>query len=84
MPYYLFKINVLDELKLIKHLELLEVYDAYQSARNEAKKRRTEQPPAEKPPEGVTYKVMFAENQLAAEESLLEKREKPVLMEYER
>ncbi len=79
MPYYLFKINVLDELKLFKHLELLEVYDAYQPARNEAKKLRTEQPL-----EGVTYKVMFAENQLAAEESLLEKREKPVLMEYER
>jgi hypothetical protein len=84
MPYYLFKINVLDQLKLIKHLELLEVYDAYQPARNEAKKRRAQQSLAEKPLEGVTYNVMFAENQLAAEESLLEKREKPVLMEYER
>jgi hypothetical protein len=30
------------------------------------------------------FKIMFADNQLLAEEQLLEKREKPVLMEHER
>jgi hypothetical protein len=79
MSYFLFKMNVPDELKLIKHLELLEVYDAFKPAKAEAKRLRVEQPL-----DGVTYKVMFAENQLAAEESLQEKREKSVLMEYER
>ena len=79
MSYYLFKISVHDNLDLVKNLELLQVFDAFKAAKNEAKKRRAEQPL-----DGVTYKVMFAENQLDAEEKLLEKRDKPVLMEYER
>jgi hypothetical protein len=79
MPYYLFKISELDNHDLIKHLELLQVCDAFKPAQSEARKLR-----AEKPLDGVTYKVMFAANQLEAEEILLEKRAKPVLMEYER
>jgi len=79
MPYYLYKIASSDRLGLVKQLELLEVYDAFKSAKREAKRLRAEQPL-----EGVSYKVMFADTQLAAEEKLLEKREKPVLMEYER
>ena len=79
MPYYLFKISELDNLDLIKHLELLQVCDAFKPAQSEARKLRAEQPL-----DGVTYKVMFAANQLEAEEILLEKRVKPVLMEYER
>jgi len=79
MPYYLFKISELDNHDLIKHLELLQVCDAFRPAQSEARKLRAEQPL-----DGVTYKVMFAANQLEAEEILLEKRVKPVLMEYER
>ncbi len=79
MPYYLFKISVPDNHDLIKHLELLQVCDAFRPAQSEARKLRAEQPL-----DGVTYKVMFAANQLEAEEILLEKRAKPVLMEYER
>ena len=79
MPYYLFEISARDKLDLVKNLELLQVFDAFKTAKSEARKRRTEQPL-----DGVTYKVMFAENQLDAEERLLEKRDKPVLMEHER
>ena len=79
MPYYLFKISARDQLDLVKNLELLQVFDAFKIAKDEAKKRRAEQPL-----DGVTYKVMFAESQLDAEEKLLEKRDKPVLMEHER
>jgi hypothetical protein len=79
MPYYLFKISELDNHDLIKHLELLQVCDAFKPAQSEARKLRAEQSL-----DGVTYKVMFAANQLEAEEILLEKRAKPVLMEYER
>ena len=79
MPYYLFKISELDNHDLIKHLELLQVCDAFKPAQSEARKLRAEQAL-----DGVTYKVMFAANQLEAEEILLEKRAKPVLMEYER
>lgn len=79
MPYYLYKITSPDELNLVKNLELLQVYDSFRPAKTEAKKLRAAQSGQD-----VVYKVMFAENQLAAEEGLLEKREKPVLMEYER
>jgi hypothetical protein len=79
MPYYLFKISMRDGLELVRQLDLLEVYDVFRPAKAEAKKLRAEQPL-----DGVTYKVMFAQNQLEAEELLSEKRDKPVLMEHER
>ena len=79
MPYYLYKISTLEGIDLVKNLELLEVHDAFRAAKQKAKKLRAE--PSE---ENSSYKVMFAENQLAAEEQLLEKREKPVLLEHER
>lgn len=79
MPYYLFKISARDNLGLVKDLELLEVFDNFRVAKTEAKKHRAEQSGDE-----CIFKVMFAENQLSAEEQLLEKREKPVLMEHER
>jgi hypothetical protein len=79
MPYYLYKITSHDRLELVRQLELLETYEAFRAAKTEAKRLRAEQPL-----EGVSYKVMFAESQLEAEEKLQEKREKPVLMEYER
>lgn len=79
MPYYLFKISSRDSIDLVKDLELLKVFDAFRDAKTEAKKLRSEQAD-----DGFSYKVMFADNQLSAEEQLLEKREKPVLMEHER
>jgi hypothetical protein len=79
MPYYLYKISTLEGIDLVKNLELLEVHDAFRPAKKQAKQLR-----AESTVENITYKVMFAENQLSAEEQLLEKREKPILMEHER
>jgi len=79
MPYYLYKISSPDGLELVKNLELLEVFDAFRDARTAAKKLRAQNNQAE-----FSFKVMFAENQLSAEELLLEKREKPILMEHER
>ena len=79
MPYYLYKVTTPKGLDLVKNLELLDVYDGFRDARKRAKQLRAEQAQEE-----FVYKVMFAENQLAAEEQLLEKREQPVLMEHER
>ncbi len=79
MPYYLYKIKSADELDLVKNLELLQTHDKFRDAKLAAKKLRAEQSEAD-----VIYKVMFADNQLSAEEQLLEKREQPVLMEHER
>jgi hypothetical protein len=79
MPYYLFKISQADAIGLVKQIELLQTHDAFKAASKAAKQQRAEQPLA-----GFTYKVMFADNQLEAEEKLQEKRKKPVLMEHER
>ncbi len=79
MPYYLFKISTRDELQMIKHLELVQVHDTFKAAKTEARALRAEQQETD-----IVFKVMFAKNQLEAEESLLERREKPVLMEHER
>ena len=79
MPYFLYQIRQADDLGLVKQLELLQVHDVYRAAGKAAKQLRAEQAV-----EGVIYKVMFAENQLEAEEKLSEKRDKPVLMEHER
>ncbi len=79
MPYYLFKISSRDGFGLVKNLELVEVFDAFRDAKIEAKKLRKEQAD-----DGFSYKVMFADSQLSAEEQLHAKREKPVLMEHER
>ena len=79
MPYYLFKISARDQLGLVKDLELLQAFDVFREAKTAAKKLRAEQAD-----DGSIFKVTFADSQLAAEEQLLEKREKPVLMEHER
>jgi len=79
MPYYLYKMNSPKGLELVKNLELLEVFDAFRDAKTQAKQLRSQDADS-----GFSYKVMFAENQLSAEEQLLEKREQPVLMEHER
>jgi len=79
MPYYLFKISAGDKLGLVKNLELVEVFDAFRDAKNRAKQLRSQATD-----NAFSYKVMFADNQLSAEEQLLEKREQPVLMEHER
>jgi len=79
MPYYLYKISTLEGMDLIKNLELVNQFDSFKEAKAITKKLRVEQGE-----QGYVYKIMFAENQLLAEEKLLEKREKPVLMEFER
>ena len=79
MPYYLYKISTTEGIDLVKKLELLSAHDAFREAKQEARRLRVESSADE-----CIYKIMFAENQLSAEEQLLEKREQPVLMEHER
>lgn len=79
MPYYIYKISALEGMDLIKNLELVNQFDSFKEAKTMTKKLRVEQRE-----QAHIYKIMFAENQLLAEEKLLEKREKPILMEFER
>ena len=67
-------------MSLVKNLELLAESESFKEAKNQARELRQKQDGAE----GVTVKVMFAENQLLAEEQLLEHRDKPILMEHEK
>jgi hypothetical protein len=79
MPYYLFQISSTDGIDLVKKLELIDQFEAFRDAKTRAKKLRAETTV----PQAVVYKIMFADNLLQAEEQLLEKREKPTLMEHE-
>jgi hypothetical protein len=79
MPYYLYKISTPSGIELVKNLELVNQFESFREAKTMVKKLRITQGD-----QSFLYKIMFAENQLVAEEKLLEKREKPVLMEYER
>lgn len=80
MPYYIYKITSQEGMSLVKNLELLDQFDSFKEAKNKARELRDKQDGAE----DVAIKVMFADNQLMAEEQLLEHRDKPVVMEHEK
>ncbi|RDH82369.1 MAG: hypothetical protein DIZ80_08725 [endosymbiont of Galathealinum brachiosum] len=79
MPYYVYKVGTA-ELAMLKQLELINTFEKFKEAKNFARDARadlTETDTAE-------IKVMFADNQLAAEEMLMETRDKPIVMEHEK
>lgn len=80
MPYYVFKMSSPEGMELVKNLELIAEYESFRDAKNFAKTKRAEQDNDE----STVVKVMFAENQLLAEEQLLAYREKPIVMEHEK
>ncbi len=80
MPYYVFKMTSPEGMTLVKNLELIGEFDSFRDAKNCAKSKR-----GELDKDDVSLiKVMFADNQLLAEEQLLAYREKPVVMEHEK
>lgn len=80
MPYYIFKMTSPEGMSLVKNLELLDQYDSFKEAKKKARELRT----GLSEDESALIKMMFADNQLLAEEQLLEHREKPVVMEHEK
>lgn len=80
MPYYVYKMTAQQGMALVKNLELLDQFDSFKEAKNRAREIREKLDGSE----DVTIKVMFADNQLMAEEQLLEHREKPIVMEHEK
>jgi hypothetical protein len=79
MPYYVFRINE-SAGALVKNLELIETFEKFRDAKLFAKEQRASAEVGDM----SMIKVMFADNQLSAEEQLMEKREKPVVMEWEK
>ena len=68
------------ELSMLKQLELINEFEAFKEAKTFAKSTRA----AQGPDETASIKVMFANNQLHAEELLMEKRDQPIVMEHEK
>jgi hypothetical protein len=79
MPYYIYKI-IAGPTDLLKTLEKMDQYDTFKDARQRARKLRAEMADND----NYTVKVMFADSELAAEEKLMEKREQPILREWEK
>jgi hypothetical protein len=81
MPYFVYRVSP-GPTDIIKNLEHLGEYEKYRDAKNFARDTRVA--------EGLTYesdiviKIIMAENALDAEEKLMEKREKPILQEWEK
>jgi len=67
-------------MELVKNLELLDEFDSFKEAKSCARGLRAKLDGDT----GVIIKIMFADNQLLAEELLMEHREKPVVMEHEK
>lgn len=77
--YYVYKISP-TVANLVKPMDLLADFENYKEARAYAREQR--QDPASDPQD--TFKVIFADNPLDAEEKLSEFREKPIVKEWEK
>lgn len=80
MPYYVFKMSSPEGMELVKNLDLIDDFESFREAKNFAKEQRAKLDDDDT----SIIKVMFAENQLSAEEQLMAYREKPVVMEHEK
>lgn len=80
MPYYVFKMSSPEGMELVKNLDLIDDFESFREAKNFAKEQRAKLDDNDT----SIIKVMFAENQLSAEEQLMAYREKPVVMEHEK
>lgn len=80
MPYYVFKMTSPEGMELVKNLELLSNFESFREAKNYAKEQRAVLDAAD----ASLVKVMFADNQLLAEEQLLAYREPTIVMEHEK
>jgi hypothetical protein len=79
MPYYIYKI-IAGPTDLLKTLEKIEQYDSFKEAKQLARGLRA----GMSDNDNYTVKVMFADSELEAEEKLMEKREQPILREWEK
>ena len=80
MPYYVFKMTSPEGMALVKNLELIDEFESFREAKDYARLKRAEQDKDD----SAVIKVMFADNQLQAEEQLMAYREKPIVMEHEK
>lgn len=81
MPYFVYKMSSPEGMDLVKNLELIDEFESFKQAKKFARDQREQLNDGD---ERTIIKVMFADNQLLAEEQLMEHREKPIVMEHEK
>jgi hypothetical protein len=79
MPYYVYLIKP-GVTNLVKNLEKVSDFENFKQAKNFVKEKRADQDEDK----SLTYKIIFADNELEAEERLSEQREAPILREWEK
>jgi len=79
MPYFLYKI-LPSVSTLVKNIDQLGEYKNFKEAKQQAKQLRVEN----EDNKDITYRIIFAENVIEAEERLHEKREETVVKEWEK
>ncbi len=77
--YYIYKVTQAPG-SMVKNLQKIDRFEKYKQARQAVKALRMENP-EEKPD---LFKIIFAESELSAEEQLMEKREAPIIEEWEK
>ena len=78
MPYYVFKIT--QPTPILKNLNLQDTFEQYREARSCARALREDIPANS----DLMVKIIHAASELEAEEQLQEKRDKPILREWEK
>lgn len=79
MPYFIYKI-IAGPTALVKNLQQVAAHDEYKSAKQQVRELRASQQADDK----ASFKVIYADNALSAEEQLLEHREAPIVREWEK
>lgn len=79
MPYFLYKI-LPSVSTLVKNIDQVGEYKIYKEAKLEAKRLRIEN----ENDTDATYRIIFADNVIEAEERLHEKREETIVKEWEK
>jgi hypothetical protein len=79
MPYYIYK-KIQNLSPAPNSLQKMSKYDKFIDAKKDVRSMRAKNNEGNE----VSYNIVFAENPLQAEEILNQKREKPILMEWEK
>jgi hypothetical protein len=77
--YFIFKITQ-GPGDIVTKLEKINHFTSFKEAKQNVRELRQQQAPDT----SSIYKIMFAENELQAEELLMEKRDAPVVLEWEK
>jgi hypothetical protein len=80
MPYYYIYKIAQSTNQIVSNLQKIDRFEAFKEAKQKVRELRQQQ----NDDSADAYKIIFAESELKAEEMLMEKREAPVVMEWEK